>query len=83
MRRLGNLIMNILYSIALFLCLLFVLIISIPLAIICTITWLLYNGFEYIHLGFKAFWLWLLDMFSKFIRLNKKTVKEDKKYDVK
>lgn len=67
MRKLEEVIMDCLYSLLLILCLLFVLAISIPLCILCTISWALYHIFECIFKSIKSFWMWILNKYQSMI----------------
>lgn len=67
MRKLEEIIMDCLYSFLLILCLLFVLTISIPLCILCTISWALYHLFECIFKSIKSLWLWILNKYQNMI----------------
>lgn len=72
MKRLEEVIMDYLYSLVLVMCMLFVLTISIPLYIICVITWTLYHLFEFIFKYVKSFWLWILNKYQSMIDIDDK-----------
>lgn len=67
MKKLESVIMDCLYSFILVLCILFVLVISIPLCILCTISWALYHLFEIVFKAIKGSWLWILEKCSDII----------------